>query len=51
MENVFLAIMMLAVFVFGFFAISQIGKFMDENYKGRRNNKSRKKNYHFPFNR
>ena len=34
MEDIVLAIMMLAIFAFGYFVVDHFGKFMDENFRG-----------------
>lgn len=34
MEDILLAIMMLAIFAFGYFVVDHFGKFMDENFRG-----------------
>ena len=34
MEDILLAIMMLALFAFGYFVVDHFGKFMDENFRG-----------------
>lgn len=36
MEDVLLAVMMLAVFAFGYFVVDRFGKFIDENSRGNR---------------
>jgi len=33
-EDILLAIMMLAIFAFGYFVVDHFGKFMDENFRG-----------------
>ena len=33
MEDILLAVMMVGVFVFGYFVVDRFGKFMDENYQ------------------
>lgn len=34
MEDILLAIMMLAIFAFGYFVVDHFGKFMDEHFRG-----------------
>lgn len=39
MEDILLAVMMLAVFAVGYFVVDRFGKFMDKNYRGYREQK------------